>query len=151
MVRDVGQLLGPACAAGLLLLAGPELVLGLNAITFAISAVPAAARCAATSAAPAGAGPTSRRPPRALAGIGTVVRDPRRPHADVLLRRGRPRAGTMNVAELVLAQQELGSGRAGFALLVSAYGCGLIAGSLLGARDDGDAAASAAATSAGWR
>ena len=42
-------------------------------------------------------------------------------------------AGTMNVAELVLAQQELGSGRVGFALLVSAYGCGLIAGSLLGA------------------
>ena len=45
-------------------------------------------------------------------------------------------AGTMNVAELVLAQEELGSGRVGFALLVSAYGCGLIAGSLLGARDD---------------
>jgi MFS family permease len=44
----------------------------------------------------------------------------------------------MNVAELVLAQQELGSGRAGFALLASAYGCGLIAGSLLGARDDGE-------------
>ena len=45
----------------------------------------------------------------------------------------------MNVAELVLAQQDLGSGRAGFALLVSSYGCGLIAGSLLGARDDGEA------------
>ena len=45
-------------------------------------------------------------------------------------------AGTMNVAELVLAQEELGSGRVGFALLVSAYGCGLISGSLIGARDD---------------
>ena len=38
MVRDLGQLVGPACAAGLLLLAGPELVLGVNATTFAISA-----------------------------------------------------------------------------------------------------------------
>ena len=38
MVRDVGQLVGPALAAGLLLLGSPELVLGLNAITFAISA-----------------------------------------------------------------------------------------------------------------
>ena len=38
MVRDIGVLLGPACAAGLLLLAGPELVLGVNAVTFALSA-----------------------------------------------------------------------------------------------------------------
>ena len=37
-VREIGQLLGPAVAAGLLLLAEPELVLALNAITFALSA-----------------------------------------------------------------------------------------------------------------
>ena len=44
-------------------------------------------------------------------------------------------AGTMNVAELVLAQRELGAGSSGFALLVCAYGCGLVSGSLLGAGD----------------
>jgi MFS family permease len=44
-------------------------------------------------------------------------------------------AGTMNVAELVLAQRELGAGSSGFALLVCAYGCGLVGGSLLGASD----------------
>ena len=46
-------------------------------------------------------------------------------------------AGTMNIAELVLAERELGAGGTGFALLVSAYGCGLVGGSLLGARDAG--------------
>jgi MFS family permease len=44
-------------------------------------------------------------------------------------------AGTMNVAELVLAQRELRAGSSGFALLVCAYGCGLVGGSLLGAGD----------------
>ena len=48
-------------------------------------------------------------------------------------------AGSINVGELVLAQQDLGAGQAGFALLVSAYGLGLIGGSLLGAGDGGEA------------
>ena len=133
MVRDIGLLLGPACAAGLLLFAGPELVLGVNAATFALSAclllrLRGHVRPVATAAADASHA--------ALAGIGSVVRDPlvrtlMSCSGFVVLA-----AGTMNVAELVLAQEELGSGRVGFALLVSSYGCGLIAGSLLGARDD---------------
>jgi MFS family permease len=45
-------------------------------------------------------------------------------------------AGATNVAELVIAQRDLGAGSTGFALLVSAFGCGMLAGSLLGARDD---------------
>ena len=45
-------------------------------------------------------------------------------------------AGATNVAELVLAQDQLGGGRSGFALLVSAFGCGMLAGSLLGPRED---------------
>ena len=45
-------------------------------------------------------------------------------------------AGATNVAELVLAQDQLGGGRSGFALLVAAFGCGMLAGSLLGPRDD---------------
>src|SRR5690349_11101664 len=39
MLRDGGQLLGPALAAGLLLVAGPETVLGFNAVTFVVSAL----------------------------------------------------------------------------------------------------------------
>ena len=38
-VRDTGQLLGPVLAAGLLVLASPAAVLGVNAITFALSAM----------------------------------------------------------------------------------------------------------------
>ena len=138
MVRDVGLLLGPACAAGLLLLAGPGLVLGVNATTFAISAcllLRLRGHVRPLPAEPADE-PASHS---TLAGIGSVVRDPlvrtlMSCSGFVVLA-----AGTMNVAELVLAQQDLSSGRAGFALLVSSYGCGLIAGSLLGARDDGEA------------
>ena len=46
--------------------------------------------------------------------------------------------GSINVGELVLAHHDLGAGHAGFALLVSSYGCGLIGGSLLGAGDGGE-------------
>jgi MFS family permease len=136
MMRDVGQIVGPACAAGMLLLAGPQLVIGLNAVTFAISAallLPLRGHLRVVSSADEGPVPSSTR-----AGIGAVLRDPvvrtlmTGSGAVILV------AGAMNVAELVLAQQELGSGRAGFALLASSYGCGLIAGSLLGASDDGE-------------
>ena len=44
----------------------------------------------------------------------------------------------MNIAELVLAQRDLEAGATGFALLVSAYGLGLIGGSLYAGRDGGD-------------
>ena len=43
-------------------------------------------------------------------------------------------AGATNVAELVLARDELGAGGTGFALLVTAFGCGMLAGSLTGPR-----------------
>jgi len=36
-VREIGQLIGPALAAGVLLVAEPEVVLALNAVTFAAS------------------------------------------------------------------------------------------------------------------
>jgi MFS family permease len=43
-------------------------------------------------------------------------------------------AGATNVAELVIAQRDLGVGSTGFALLVAAFGCGMLAGSILGGR-----------------
>ena len=47
-------------------------------------------------------------------------------------------AGTMNIAELVFAHDELGVGATGFGLLVSAYGFGLIGGSIYAGRSEGD-------------
>ena len=47
-------------------------------------------------------------------------------------------AATMNVAELVLAHEDLDAGATGFALLVSAYGFGLVGGALYAGRDGGD-------------
>lgn len=137
VVRDGGQLAGPACAAGLLLLSGPGLVIGLNAATFAASALLLARlrghiRHTAPAVGEAPVAATTR------AGVGAVLGEPLvrtlmvSSGAVVLV------AGTMNVAELVLAQRDLGGGATGFALLVSAYGCGLVAGSLRGARDDGE-------------
>jgi MFS family permease len=137
VARDCGQLIGPVCAAGLMLLSGPELVIGLNGATFAISAV-LLLRLRGHVREPAAAGDAAAVPGAELPGIASVLRDPVvrtlivSSGAVILV------AGMMNVAELVLAQQELDSGRTGFALLISAYGCGLIAGSLLGARDDGE-------------
>ena len=138
MVRDVGQLVGPACAAGLLL---PRLARArARPQRRHVRDLRRAARCACAAT-------SARCPPRrtraeersTLAGIGTVVRDPvvrtlMGCSGAVVLA-----AGSINVGELVLAQQDLGAGQAGFALLVSAYGLGLIGGSLLGAGNDGEA------------
>ena len=130
--RDAGHLLGPACAAGVLLFTGPEALLAVNAATFIVSALlltrlrgvtrPAEASCETLLSA-------------TRAGIRAVIGD--RMTRTLMCTSGAVVmvAGTMNVAELVLAQRELGAGSSGFALLVCAYGCGLLSGSLLGASD----------------
>ena len=130
MLRDGGQLLGPALAAGLLLVAGPETVLGFNAVTFVISALlllrlRGHVRPVATTDAPA-------RP-----GWRLVLADAR---ARVLLITSGVvtlAGGTLNVAELALSQQDLKAGGTGLALLIGAMGVGLTVGSGLGgeARD----------------
>ena len=133
--RDAGHLLGPAVAAGILLLTGPggpEILLAINAATFTVSAllltrIRGVARQAERS------GETLLSDTRA--GIRAVFGD--RITRTLMCTSGAVVmvAGTMNVAELVLAQRELGAGSSGFALLVCAYGCGLVFGSLLGASD----------------
>jgi MFS family permease len=138
MVRDVGMLLGPACAAGLLLLGSPQLVIGINAVTFAASAVLLLRLRGHLRPLPA-TGEDGAETGSTLAGIGAVVRDPvvrtlMGCSGCVVLA-----AGAINVGELVLAQQDLGAGHSGFALLISSYGLGLIGGSMLGAHDGGEA------------
>ena len=129
-VREIGQLIGPARRRRVLLLTSPELVLAVNALTFAVSALflirlrgrlqPAAAT-------------RPRSGPRNPLG---VLRDPL--VRSLVLTSGAVMlvAGATNVAELVLAKEQLGGGGSGFALLVSAFGCGMLAGSLLAPRND---------------
>jgi MFS family permease len=134
-VCDAGQLIGPVCTAGLLLLGEPELVLGLNAATFALSALllcrlRGGLRERTEEDADAPEAPSLRdvfREPVLWTVMGSSL-------AVMVV------AGTMNVGEIVLARQELGASGSGFALLAVAYGCGLISGSLLSAGDGADEA-----------
>jgi MFS family permease len=132
MSRDAGQLLGPALAAGVLLFTGPEILLAINATTFILSAL-LLTRLRGVGRPAEASGETLLSDTRA--GIRAVMRD--RMTRTLMCTSGAVVmvAGTMNVAELVLAQRELGAGSSGFALLVCAYGCGLVSGSLLGAAD----------------
>jgi len=133
--RDAGHLLGPALAAGILLLTGPggpEILLAINAATFIVSAL-LLTRLRGVAQPTEASGESLLSDTRA--GIRAVLGD--RITRTLMCTSGAVVmvAGTMNVAELVLAQRELGAGSSGFALLVCAYGCGLIGGSLLGASE----------------
>jgi MFS family permease len=136
-VRDTGQLLGPVLAAGLLVVASPAAVLGVNAITFALSAL-LLVRLRGHVRRVAG----GEEAPTAESGTGDSLRSLLRSrHLRVMI--GTSAAvtlcgATMNVGELVLAQQDLKAGATGFALLVSVYGLGLIVGALCAGRDGGD-------------
>src|SRR5688572_1035381 len=129
-LADIGFTLGPALAGVGLLLATPETVMLVNGLSFAVSAV-------ALTRIPLGGG-DRRDEPRSLmrdarAGVRAVAQMPglraviAGSSAVVLF------AGLFNVGELLLAEEELGSGDAGFALLVAVYGLGVVAGSLAGA------------------
>jgi len=120
-VREIGQLAGPALAAAVLLVAAPSALLALNALTFAVSAL------LLTRLHPRAATPTGDPHER---GTLDLLRD--RTTRSLFVTSGAVMlvAGATNVAELVLARDELGAGGSGFALLVTAFGCGMLAGSL---------------------
>lgn len=122
-VREIGQLAGPALAAAILLVAEPSALLAFNAATFAVSAL-LLTRLRGRMDPPA---ETERE---ASADTKSLLRDRATrglfaTSAAVMLV-----AGATNVAELVLARDELGAGGSGFGLLVTAFGCGMLAGSL---------------------
>jgi MFS family permease len=126
-MREIGQLAGPALAAAVLLVAEPSALLAFNALTFAVSAL------LLTRVRPHATTPDEQEEPR---GTADLLRD--RTVRGLLVTSGAVMlvAGATNVAELVLAKQELHGGASGFALLVAAFGCGMLTGSLLGGRDD---------------
>jgi MFS family permease len=129
-VREIGQLIGPAVAAGVLTVTSPETVLGLNALTFACSAL-LLTRLAGRLNAPGAVEDDER-----ITNVTSVLKD--KLTRNLVLTSGAVMlvAGATNVAELVLAKQELHGGASGFALLVAAFGCGMLAGSLLAPKRD---------------
>jgi len=129
-LADVGFTIGPALAGVGLLLASPETVMLVNGVSFAVSAV-------VLTRVPLGCG-DRRGESRSLmrearAGVRAVARMPglraviAGSSAVVLF------AGLFNVGELLLADEELGAGDTGFAMLVAVFGLGVVAGSLAGA------------------
>lgn len=136
-VTDTGYLAGPGLAALAFLVVGPEALLGANAATFAVSAlVLATLDFGRVAPAP---GPRAR---------GALLRDAAAGIRATMSTRGVRTivvasafalfcGGLLNVVELLLATGELGAGRAGFALLVGAFGAGFIAGSLSGSGGGG--------------
>ncbi len=127
MVREGGQLLGPAIAAGLLLVVAPEAVLGLNAATFAISALLLSRLGPRVRPVSAGTEAIDAE----TGGVRALLGDPRTRALLITSGAVTLAAGTMNVAELVLTQRDLAAGATGYAVLISAYGLGLVTGSML--------------------
>jgi MFS family permease len=128
---NAGITAGPALTAVLLLAASPSLVLLINGVTFAVSAAllstvglgrgsEHAAEGSVLASAAAGARAALRIPGlAALLSISTMI---------VLA------SAMMNVAEPLLATGPLAVGNAGYSLLVTVYGVGLVSGSVVNAR-----------------
>ncbi len=134
-LMDVGFVAGPVVAAGFMLAGGPEAVLVANAVTFAISALLLAS---------IRFGEVRARDETEVSHPSLVrdVRDglttaARIPGLRLLLLASAAAlffGGLFNVAELLLATDELGASEAGFSILVAIFGLGFIGGSVAGAR-----------------
>ena len=132
-VTDLGFTVGPALAAGLLLLGGPETILLVNGISFAVSAVVLSRL--RYGAAPAGHPDGEDRPSLLReARQGLVATAGMRGLRVVLVASATALffGGIFNVAELLLATEDLAVGEAGYSSLVAVYGVGFILGSLAG-------------------
>src|SRR5680860_80729 len=135
---DFGYTVGPAVAAGGLALLGTETLLIANGVTFAISAVVLSRLDWGRSPTASGTQPTIR-PVRALLGEareGVRLAVGLHGTRTVLFAGGALLffGGLLNVAELILATEELDVGKPGFSLLVAALGLGFICGSLSGSK-----------------
>ncbi len=134
---DFGYTLGPAIAAGGLALLGSETLLVANGATFAVSAV-VLWKLSWGQTEPA-ADPSPLRLVHsilrdALDGVQLAAR--LRGTRTVLFAGGALLffGGLLNVAELILAYEELDAGETGFAMLVAVFGFGFIGGSLSGSK-----------------
>ena len=134
-VMDLGFVTGPALGALALLAGGPEAILAVNAVTFGISAVVLASiRFGAPP--PSASGEARSAGLLASAREGLVVTAGLPGLRVVLVASGVALffGGFFNVAEVLLATEELGVGDSGYSILVTLYGVGFIAGSLAGGK-----------------
>jgi MFS family permease len=125
---DIGLTAGPGLAAGLLVITGPTILLGANAVSFALSAVLLAGipdRGEAEDTIERRSLWTDLRIGlRLLGGRANVRLLLASSTAAVLF------AGVTNVGEVILARDVLGAGGSGLAALVAAHGAGTVLGSM---------------------
>jgi MFS family permease len=129
--RDVGRTLGPLLAAVAFPLIGAENLMVVNGATFLVSVVVLAFVPFGRATAHEGGYPSLLRDARE--GLSTTWR---MPGVRVVLWASTAVivfAAMVNVGELLLAR-DLGAGAAGFAVLMTAFGVGVVSGSLAGAR-----------------
>jgi MFS family permease len=133
-IMTVGITVGPALTALVLLFSTPALVLAINGVTFLVAA-------ALLCRLPLGGGGHEAECDgdetlwaATRAGIAAARRAPGVAMLLVIGAAGMFAGAVMNVAEPILATGPLHAGRAGYAVLVGLYGCGMAAGSLLSSR-----------------
>jgi MFS family permease len=134
-IADFGFIAGPATAAAVLLVGGPETILGANAVTFALSAI--ALTLLRFGEAPAASEVEGPRPSLLRETRDGLVASAGMPGLRVVLVASGAAllfGAIFNVGQPLLARDELGSSDAGFAVLVTAYGFGFIAGTLSGSK-----------------
>jgi MFS family permease len=134
-VSDLGFTVGPALAAALLLLGGPETLMYINAGSFAVSALLLGSL--RFGAAPSrDEGPSTSVIAEAREGLRMTVGMP----AVRVVLLGSAAVlfcgGLFNVTELFFAKDSLGAGDSGYSALVALFGGGFIAGSIAGASAD---------------
>jgi MFS family permease len=137
VLTDLGYVLGPAMAAGALLVLGTEELMALNAATFAISALllvrlPFGTPVRTSSPVPEKVLPSllreTREGLRATAGM-PAIRVVLVASAGAMFF-----GGVFNVVELPFVTSELGGGDSDFSALIAVFGLGFILGSLRGSR-----------------
>jgi MFS family permease len=130
-VEHLAWTIGPAAAGVLLATSGPDAAYWVNAVTFVLSAL-FVARIPAHSLRsdePITKGHWSDL----REGVGLVTRSPHLVTVLVVWSTAAVATACVNVAEVVLAKDDLGAGNIGLGLLVSATGVGLVIGSFFAA------------------
>jgi len=133
-ITDFGYTGGPAIAAAAFAVLGPEDLMLVNGATFAVSA----GILASLSFGDPLVGPDRRQEARrslvqeAREGLAASLRIPGIRVVITALGVGMFFGGVFNVIELPFAADALGTGPSGYSVLITVYGLGFVAGSLLG-------------------
>lgn len=135
---EAGYVLGPLLAVPLLVAGGGEALSGINAASFAVSAILLAGlpRSAGADAEPEGRGSSLLR--MAREGLGTALRIPGVAALMIATTIAVVAFGAMNAGELMLVRDGLHAGNAAFSILVAASGVGIVFGALLAGGDGPD-------------